>query len=343
MYDFAHPIQDALEHITHSLCSLEYEDHRPLYDWVIEHTDVPSNPRQIEFGRRSINYSVMSKRKLRLLVEEGYVSGWDDPRFPTLRGLRRRGYTPSSIRDFCERIGVGKTSNSIEYALLEHCLREELNQDAQRSMVVLRPVKLVITNYPAESETFEIENNPNDESKGTRTVAFSRELLIESDDFMIEPPNKYNRLYVGNEVRLKGAYIVKCTGYEVNENGEVVLVTAEYDPETRGGTTPDGRKVRGTIHWVDAATAVDAEVRIYDNLFTDPNPDVSGKDFTEFLNSNSLEVLTGCKAEAMLAEAVAPQAFQFLRLGYFVVDNKDSKPGSLVFNRSVALKDGFKP
>jgi len=344
MYDFAHPIQDALEHITHSLCSLEYEDHRPLYDWVLEHTDVPCKPRQIEFGRRSINYSVMSKRKLRKLVEEGYVNGWDDPRLPTLRGLRRRGYTPGSIRDFCERIGVGKTSNSIEYALLEHCLREDLNMNAQRVMVVTHPVKLVITNYPEDhSETFSIENNPNDENADCRDVVFSKELWIERDDFMIDPPKKYNRLFVGNEVRLKGAYVVKCTGYELDENGEVVLVTAEYDPETRGGTTPDGRKVRGTIHWVDTFTAIDAEVRIYDNLFTDPNPDVAGKEFTDFLNPNSLEILTGCKCESMLTNAKAPQAFQFLRLGYFAVDNKDSKPDGLVFNRAVALKDGFKP
>jgi len=344
MYDFAHPIQDALEYITHSLCSNEYEEHRPLYDWVLEHTDVPCKPRQIEFGRRSLKYAVMSKRKLRKLVEEGYVNGWDDPRLPTMRGLRRRGYTPASVRDFCERIGVGKTPNSIEYALLEHCLREDLNQNAPRVMVVTKPVKLVITNYPEDkTETFEIENNPNDEAAGFRDVSFSRELWIERDDFMIEPAKKYNRLFVGNEVRLKGAYIVKCTGYELDENGDVILVTAEYDPETSGGTTPDGRKVRGTIHWVDTKTAVDAEVRIYDNLFTDPNPDVSGKEFTDFLNPNSLEILTGCKCEEMLENAKEPQSFQFLRLGYFTVDNKDSKPGSPVFNRSVALKDGFKP
>ena len=343
MYDFAHPIQDALEDITHSLCSLEYEDHRPLYDWVLEHTDVPSRPRQIEFGRRSLDYTVMSKRKLRRLVEEGYVDGWDDPRMPTLRALRRRGYTPHSIRDFCRRIGVGKTSNSIEYALLEHCLREDLNMNAPRAMAVLRPVKLIITNYPeGQSETFAIENNPNDECSGSRDVAFSRELWIESDDFMVEPPKKYNRLFVGNEVRLKGAFIVKCTGYELDANGDVEYVTAEYDPETRGGTTPDGRKVRGTIHWVDSQTAVDTEVRIYANLFTDPEPDVSGKEFTDFLNPDSLEVLKGCKAEKMLGDAEAQQAFQFLRLGYFAVDNKDSTPSKPVFNRAVALKDGFK-
>ena len=342
MYDFAHPIQDALEHITHSLCSLEYEDHRPLYDWVIENTSVPSKPRQIEFGRRSLDYAVMSKRKLRRLVEENYVNGWDDPRLPTMRGLRRRGYTPGSIRDFCERIGVGKETNSIEYALLEHCLREELNLHAQRVMVVLRPIKLIITNYPEDkTETLEIENNPNDETAGFRYVNFSREIWIESDDFMIEPVKKYNRLFIGNEVRIKGAYIVKCTGYELDENGEVAIVTAEYDPETRGGTTPDGRKVRGTIHWVDTKTAVNAEVRVYDNLFSDPEPDVAGKDFMEFLNPNSLEIIKDCKAEKTLENAEEPQSFQFMRLGYFTVDNKDSKPGSLVFNRSVALKSSF--
>ena len=342
MYDFAHPIQDALEGITHSLCSLEYEDHRPLYDWVIENTDVPSRPRQIEFGRRSIDYAVMSKRKLRRLVEEGYVDGWDDPRMPTLCGLRRRGYTPGSIRDFCERIGVGKTSNSIEYALLEHCLREDLNKNAPRAMAVLRPIKLVITNYPeGKTESFEVENNPRDDSAGYREVSFSREIYIERDDFMAEPPKGYNRLYVGNEVRLKSAYIIKCTGYEIGGDGEVATVTAAYDPETRGGNTPDGRKVRGTIHWADARTAIEIEVRLYDNLFTDPDPDGPGKEFTDFLAANSLEVLPSCKAEASLGTAKPPGAYQFLRLGYFAVDSKDSAPGRPVFNRAVSLKDSY--
>jgi glutaminyl-tRNA synthetase len=344
MYDFAHPIQDALEDITHSFCSLEYKEHRPLYNWVLEHTDVPSNPRQIEFGRRSLDHTVMSKRKLRKLVEDGHVSGWDDPRLPTIRGLRRRGYTPQSINDFCKRISVGLTSNTIEYSLLEHCLREDLNAHAQRAMVVLRPVRLIITNYPeGKSEMLKVENNPNDETAGERDVAFSREVWVESDDFMIDPPKKYNRLFVGNEVRLKGAYIVKCTGYETDADGNVTLVTAEYDPETRGGTTPDGRKVRGTIHWADSQTAVDCEVRLYDRLFTDPEPDASGKDFLELINPDSLEILRGCKAEKLLENAKAPQDFQFLRLGYFSVDNKDSKPGNLVFNRATSLKDGFKP
>jgi len=343
MYDLAHPIQDALENITHSLCSLEYEDHRPLYDWVIENCDVPSNPRQIEFARLGINYTVMSKRKLRVLVEEDFVAGWDDPRMPTLCGLRRRGYTPASIRNFCERVGVAKVDSTVDYAFLEHCLREDLNTTAKRAMAVLRPIKLTITNYPEDkSETFTIENNPEDESAGTREISFSREVWIESDDFMIEPPKKYNRLFAGNEVRLKSAYIVKCTGYETDEAGNVIAVTAEYDPETRGGTTPDGRKVRGTIHWVDTQTAISAEVRVYDNLFTDPDPDGSGKDFTECLNPNSLEVLHNCKVEQSLGNAAYPDKFQFLRLGYFAVDNVDSKPGTLVFNRAVALKDSFK-
>jgi len=342
MYDLAHPIQDALEHITHSMCSLEYEDHRPLYDWVIENCDVPSKPRQIEFARLGMNYTVMSKRKLRKLVEDGFVSGWDDPRMPTLGGLRRRGYTPRSIRNFCERVGVAKVDSTVDYAFLEHCLREDLNANAHRAMAVLRPVKLVITNYPEDkTETLTIENNPEDVSAGTREITFSRELWIESDDFMIEPPKKYNRLFEGNEVRLKSAYIVKCTGYETDESGNVVKITAEYDPETRGGTTPDGRKVRGTIHWADSLTAVDTEVRIYENLFTDPDPDGGESDFTGYINPNSLETLYNCKAEKSLGGAKAPDTYQFLRLGYFTAD-PDSSPGKPVFNRAVALKDSFK-
>jgi glutaminyl-tRNA synthetase len=343
MYDFAHPIQDALEGVTHSLCSLEYEDHRPLYDWVIENTDVPSAPRQIEFARLGINYTVMSKRKLRRLVEEGYVAGWDDPRMPTISGLRRRGYTPASIRNFCERIGVAKAASTVEFGFLEHCLREDLNLTARRAMAVIRPVRLTITNYPeGKSEEFEVENNPEDETMGTRRVSFSREVWIEQDDFMVDPPKKYNRLFVGNEVRLKSAYIVKCTGYNTDAAGAVSEVFAEYDPGTRGGNTPDGRKVRGTIHWVDADNCADAEVRLYDNLFSDPDPDGGDKDFIDCLNPNSLETLTGCKVEKSLEIASSPDTFQFLRLGYFTADSKDSKPGRPVFNRSVALKDSFK-
>jgi glutaminyl-tRNA synthetase len=343
MYDFAHPIQDALEGVTHSLCSLEYEDHRPLYEWVIENTDVPCKPRQIEFARLDMNYTVMSKRKLRRLVEEKLVDGWDDPRMPTLCGLRRRGYTPQSIRNFVERIGVAKTPSTVDYSFLEFCLREDLNKVAQRAMVVLRPLKLTITNYPeGKTELFDVENNPEDESAGARQVSFSRNLWVDAEDFMIDPPKKYNRLFVGNEVRLKSAYIVRCTGYRQDEEGNVVEVFAEYDEATRGGTTPDGRKVRGTIHWVDAESAVDVEVRLYDNLFSDPDPE-SGEDFMDCLNPNSLEVLADCKAEKMLRDVKIGDAFQFLRLGYFTPDSRDFTPEKPVFNRSVALKDSFRP
>ena len=343
MYDFAHPIEDALEGITHSLCSLEFEAHRPLYDWVIENISAPCKPRQIEFARLGINNTVMSKRRLRALVEENYVSGWDDPRMPTLCGLRRRGYTPNSIRSFIDQIGVSKVNSIVEYSFLEHCLRDDLNETAERTMCVLRPVKLIITNYPeGQSESFSVENNPNRPEDGTREVTFSRECWIEQDDFMEVPIKKYQRLYPGNEVRLKSAYIVKCTGCEKDADGNVTAVYATYDPETRGGNTPDGRKVRGTIHWVDAANCADAEVRLYDNLFTVPDPDVGDRNFLDFLNPHSLEVLTGCKAEKNLETAVAPKSFQFMRLGYFCVDNKDSSPEHLVFNRSVSLKDGFK-
>ena len=345
MYDFAHPIEDALEGITHSLCSLEFEDHRPLYDWVVEHCDLPAKPRQIEFARLGINYTVMSKRKLRALVEDGRVSGWDDPRMPTLCGLRRRGYTPASIRNFCERIGVAKATSTVEFAFLEHCLREDLNETAQRVMAVIRPVKLTITNYPeGQSETFEVENNPNRPEDGTRTITFSRELYVEAEDFLEEPVPKYKRLYPGGpECRLKGAYLITCTGCKKDEAGNVVEILATYDPDSRGGNPADGRKVKGaTIHWVDAATAVDAECRLYDNLFTDPAPDAADKDFLDCLNPASLEIVTGCKVEAGLAQAAVPASFQFMRVGYFCLDSKDSAPGHLVFNRSVGLKDGFK-
>lgn len=342
MYDFAHPIEDALEHITHSLCSLEFEDHRPLYDWVIANVDLPSKPRQIEFARLGINNTVMSKRKLRALVEGGYVSGWDDPRMPTLCGLRRRGYTPASIRNFSERNGVSKVNSTVEYSFLEHCLREDLNINAQRVMGVLRPLKLIITNYPeGKSETFEVENNPNRPEDGNRTVTFSRELWIEQEDFMEEPVKGYFRLFPGNEVRLKTTYIVRCTGCEKDENGNVTTVYAEYDPESRGGNPADGRKIKGTIHWVNAADALDAEIRLYDNLFTVSDPDAG--DFLEVLNPDSLKVLENAKVEPSLAAAKPGDSFQFMRQGYFCVDNKDSTPGHLVFNRSVSLKDSFKP
>ena len=345
MYDFAHPIQDALEGITHSLCSLEFEDHRPLYDWVINNCGLPAKPRQIEFARLGINYTVMSKRKLRLLVEEGRVSGWDDPRMPTLRGMRRRGYTPASIRNFCERIGVAKATSTVEYAFLEHCLREDLNETAQRVMAVIRPVKLTLTNYPeGQSETFEVENNPNRPEDGARTISFSRELYVEAEDFLEAPVPKYKRLCPGGmECRLKGAYLITCTGCKKDENGNIVEIFATYDPESRGGNPADGRKVKGaTIHWVDAATAVDAECRLYGNLFTDPAPDAADKDFLDCLNPDSLEVVTGCKLEAGLKDAAPGDRFQFMRVGYFCPDSRDSSPEHLVFNRSVGLKDSFK-
>ena len=351
MYDFAHPIQDALEGITHSLCSLEYEDHRPLYDWVVNNVSIPYHkPRQIEFARLGINYTVMSKRKLRKLVEEGYVSGWDDPRMPTLCGLRRRGYTAPSIRTFCEKIGVSKVPSTVDWALLESCLRDDLNANARRVMAVLDPVKLTITNYPkGQSEMLSVENNPLKPEDGSREVSFSRNLWIERDDFMEVPAPKYKRMHPGYEVRLKGAYLVTCTGCVKDENGNVVEILAEYDPLSRGGDPADGRKVKGaTIHWVDANTAADAEVRLYDYLFSDPEPDGADKDFIEHLNPQSLTVLNNCKVEAYLATIPMPEkgktseGFQFMRQGYFVLDNKDAAPGKLVFNRAVALKESFK-
>ena len=341
MYDFAHPIEDAMEHITHSLCSLEFEDHRPLYDWVINNVTLPAKPRQIEFARLGINNTVMSKRKLRALVEGGYVSGWDDPRMPTICGLRRRGYIPASIRNFSVRNGVSKVNSTVEYSFLEHCLREDLNLTAKRVMGVLNPVKLILTNYPEDrTETFEVENNPNRPEDGTRTVTFGRELYIEAEDFMETPVKGYFRLFPGNEVRLKTTYVVKCTGCKKDENGNVVEVYAEYDPESRGGNPADGRKIKSTIHWVDAKNAEDAEIRLYDNLFTVEDPDAG--DFLELLNPDSLKVLTGCKVEAGLKTAKPGESFQFMRQGYFCVDNKDSAEDHLVFNRSVSLKDGFK-
>ena len=344
MYDFAHPIEDAMEHITHSLCSLEFEAHRPLYNWVVEHCDLPSKPRQIEFARLGINYTVMSKRKLRRLVEEGYVSGWDDPRMPTLCGLRRRGYTPHSIRSFCERIGVAKAASTVEYAFLEHCLREDLNDSATRTMAVLHPLRLTVMNYPeGQTEIFEVENHPNHPEMGKREIPFSRDLWIEQDDFMEEKVGKFFRLFPGNEVRLKGAYVVKCTGCVKDADGNVTEVLCEYDPASRGGDPADGRKVKSTIHWVEANEAVDAEVRLYSNLFTDPDPDAADKDFLECLNPDSLEILTGCKIERSLAAAKAPESYQFMRLGYFCPDSKDSTPEHPVFNRSVSLKDSYKP
>ena len=344
MYDYAHPFEDAVECITHSLCSLEFEDHRPFYDWVIQNVTLPSKPRQIEFARLGINNTVMSKRKLRALVEGNYVDGWDDPRMPTLCGLRRRGYTPVSIRNFSERNGVSKVNSTVEYAFLEYCLREDLNQNARRVMAVLDPVKLTVVNYPeGQSETLTVENNPNKPEDGTREVTFSRNLWIEREDFLPEPIPKYKRLYPdGPECRLKGAYLIKCVGYETDETGKVTEIKAEYDPESRGGDPADGRKVKGaTLHWVDAETALNAEVRHYDNLFTVENPEEGN--FLDYLNEASLTVLQDCKVERSLENAKPGESFQFLRQGYFCADNKDSAPEHLVFNRSVKLKDSFKP
>ena len=357
MYDFAHPIQDALEGITHSLCSLEFEAHRPLSNWVIENCELPAHPRQIEFARLGIDHTVMSKRKLRKLVEENYVSGWDDPRMPTLCGLRRRGYTAAAIRSFCERIGVAKSPNTIEYGFLEHCLREDLNAHAERTMAVLHPVKLTVTNYPeGKSETFTVENNPTDPAQGTHEITFSRHLWIEEEDFMEVPVPKYKRLTPGGfECRLKGAYLVTCTGCVKDESGRVVEVLCEYDPNSSGGDPADGRKVKGaTLHWVDAANCLDAEVRLYDNLFSDEQPDGPDKDFLTCLNPESLTVLTGCKVEPEMRKVaeefdkkenrtgVNAPTFQFMRMGYFCLDNRDSSAEHLVFNRSVSLKDSFK-
>ncbi len=343
MYDYAHPIEDAMEGITHSLCSLEFEDHRPLYDWVVNNSELPQKPRQIEFARLNINNTVMSKRKLRKLVEEGVVSGWDDPRLPTICGLRRRGYTPASIRNFCERIGVSKVISTVEYAFLEHCLREDLNLNATRVMGVLNPIKLVITNYPQEkTEVFEIENNPNDSSAGTHSVSFSREVYIEAEDFMEEPSKKYFRLFPGNEVRLKSAYVVKCTGCKKDSDGNVIEVYCEYDENSRGGNTQDGRKIKSTIHWVDVNTAIDATINLYDNLFSVPDPESEG-DFMKVLNPDSLKVLKNCKLENYLKTAQLGDSYQFMRTGYFCLDKDSSNDENLVFNRSVGLKDSFKP
>jgi glutaminyl-tRNA synthetase len=342
MYDYAHPIEDAVEKITHSLCTLEFEDHRPMYEWVVNNMNVDLKPRQIEFARLNIDHTVMSKRKLRRLVDEKYVSGWDDPRLPTISGLRRRGYTSAAIRNFCAKIGVSKVNSTVEYEFLEHCLREDLNLKAKRVMAVLDPIKLTVTNYPdGKTEEFEIENNPNDENSGKRKISFSKEIYIESEDFMEEPPKKYFRLFPGNEVRLKSAYVVKCTGCRKDDTGKITEVYCEYDPDSRGGNTTDGRKIKGTIHWVDSKTSVNARVNLYDNLFLTSDPESEG-DFIKVLNKNSLRVMSNCKIEKSLALAPIGEGYQFMRMGYFCLD-KESTRESLIFNRSVGLKDSFKP
>jgi glutaminyl-tRNA synthetase len=341
MYDFAHPLSDALERITHSLCTLEFEDHRPLYDWLVNNLVEDDKPQQIEFARLNLNYTVMSKRKLLQLVQQGLVSGWDDPRMPTITGLRRRGYTPESIRDFCSRIGVAKKENVIDYAQLEHSIREDLNRRAPRVMAVLRPLKVVLTNYPdGQIEEVDVINNPEDPSAGTRRVPFSRELWIERDDFLENPPKKFFRLSRGREVRLRCAYFITCHEVIKNDLGEIVELRCVYDPATRGGDAPDGRRVKSTLHWVSAAHAIPAEVRLYDRLFSveDPERVAAGKTFLDNLNPSSLEVLQGARLEPGLASATPGLQVQFERLGYFCVD-PDSRPGALVFNRTVSLRD----
>ena len=344
MYDFAHPIEDALEGITHSLCSLEFENHRPLYDWVVNNISVETKPRQIEFARLGITRTVLSKRKLRNLIESGYVAGWDDPRMPTLCGLRRRGYTPEAIREFHRQNGVSKVNSVVEYAFLEYCLREDLNKRANRAMAVLHPVKLIIDNYPDDkTEVFEVENNPEDENAGTREVSFSKNLWIDAEDFMEVPEKKYFRLFPGNEVRLKSAYVIKCTGCDKDADGNVIAVHAEYDTESRGGNTADGRRIKATIHWVDQNTAIDAEIRLYDQLFTIDEPDLADVNYLDFINKDSLVTINNAKVEASLKNAGSEDRYQFLRVGYFCADNKDSSPEHLVFNRAVSLKDSYKP
>jgi glutaminyl-tRNA synthetase len=340
MYDWAHGLSDSIEGVTHSICTLEFEDHRPLYDWILDELGV-YHPQQIEFARLNLNYTVMSKRRLLRLVEGGQVRGWDDPRMPTLSGLRRRGHTPEAIRSFCDRIGVAKADNVVDIALLEHCIREGLNQRAARVMGVLRPLRVVIDNYPEELvEEMGARNHPLDPDRGTRKVPFSRVVYIERDDFREDPPRKFFRLAPGREVRLRYAYFITCVDVVKDERGEVVELRCTYDPATRGGDAPDGRKVRGTLHWVSAAHALDAEVRLYDHLFTKEDPyDVEeGQDFTANLNPDSLEVLTGCKVEPGLAGAAPGSRHQFERKGYFCVD-PDSSDGRLVFNRTVSLRD----
>ena len=342
MYDYAHCISDALEGITHSICTLEFEDHRPLYDWFLDQLDVPCHPQQIEFARLNLSYTIMSKRKLLKLVQAGLVSGWDDPRMPTISGMRRRGYTPESIRNFCERIGVAKRDSVVDLALLEYCVREDLNRCAPRVMAVLKPLRVVIENYPEDQvEMLDAVNNPEDPSMGTRQVPFSRVLFIEQDDFMEDPPKKYFRLAPAQEVRLRYAYYITCVNVIKNKIGEIVELRCVYDPESRGGTTPDGRKVRGTLHWVSAQHGIPAEVRLYDRLFNKENPDAGGADFTEHLNSGSLEILSECRMEPSLASAEPGSRYQFERLGYFCAEPVEFSKDRPVFNRTVTLKDSW--
>ena len=342
-YDFTHGQSDSIEGITHSICTMEFEDHRPLYDWHLDALGI-YHPRQIEFARLNLTYTLMSKRRLHQLVKDGHVTGWDDPRMLTLCGMRRRGYTPEAIRNFCDRIGVAKADSVVDFSFLEHCLREDLNRRAWRMMAVLRPLKVVLTNYPEEkTEELDAVNNPEDEAMGTRKVPFSRVLYIEREDFMEDPPKKFYRLAPGREVRLRYAYFIICDEVVKDANEEIVELRCTYDPATRGGDAPDGRKVKATLHWVSAEHAFDAEVRLYDHLFTKENPDEApkGQDFTANLNPDSLEVLSGCKLEPSLSGAKSGDLYQFERLGYFCVDSKDSTPAQPVFNRTVTLKDAW--
>ncbi|MDO9513390.1 MAG: glutamine--tRNA ligase, partial [Elusimicrobiota bacterium] len=339
MYDFAHCLSDSIEGITHSICTLEFENNRPLYDWILSSVGIPEPPKQIEFARLNITHTVLSKRKLLRLVEENHVTGWDDPRMPTLSGLRRRGYTPEAIRDFCERIGVAKTNSTIDVALLEHCLRENLNRSARRVMAVLDPVRVVIENYPdGKSEELEAVNNPDDEKAGTRTVPFSKEIYIERSDFMEDPPKKFFRLGPGREVRLKHAYYVKCESFTKDAAGKITDIRVSYDPATRGGDSPDGRKVKGTLQWVSVPHAAPLEIRLYEHLFASPEPESGDDDFVTKLNPDSLKIISGAVGEPGLGKAKEGETFQFLRTGYFCAD-KDSSPGKAVFNRTAALRD----
>lgn len=340
MYDFTHCLSDALEGVTHSLCSLEFQDHRPLYDWIIDELETPCHPQQIEFARMNINYTVLSKRKLQRLVEENHVQGWDDPRLPTLEGMKRRGYTPASIKNFCNIIGVSKKDSRIDMGLLENCLRDDLNEKAPRVMAVLRPLKITIENYPADkTEVLTARNHPQKEEMGERTITFSREIYVEQDDFMENPPKKFFRLGPGREVRLRYAYLITCRDFKKDEAGNVTEVICTYDPETRGGNAPDGRKVKGTIHWVNANDCIDAEVRLYDRLFKDEDPEQGKQDFIENLNPDSLETLESCKLEKSLANAEPENVVQFERLGYFCLDVKEAAKNHRVFNRTVTLRD----
>lgn len=345
MYDFAHPLSDALEKITHSICTLEFEDHRPLYDWFVDQLIHDEKPRQYEFARLNLTNTVMSKRKLRQLVEGGYVQGWDDPRMPTISGLRRRGYTPEAIRDFCYRIGVARANSIVDIALLEHCLRENLNIIAPRAMAVLSPLKIVVTNYPEDQEEYlEAENNPEDPEAGTRLIPFSRVLYIEKEDFMEDPPNKFFRLSPGKEVRLKHAYIIMCEKVIKDDKGEIIEIHCSYDPDTKSGGPASMRKVKGTLHWVSGRHAVNAEIRLYNHLIQDDLEEDSEQDEQDFLqkvNRESLEILTDCKVEPSLVSANPGSKFQFLRQGYFCADIVDHKPDNLVFNRIVGLRDSW--